>query len=285
MTALTQMDSGRSAVRGGATLHYTLGSDGATHLTGQWVRPPLHMTKAYHEKGWAISQMMSPTAGLLDGDLLEVSCTVDEGACAALISPAACRVHTMTGGHATIRQKYQVGAGAALDVWPAPLILQKEASLRQETELHLAEDSTVLMCEVIMPGRASFGEQFAFTEWRSKLRIYLADQLVSYENFSVNPAAGDVDDWRSQYPDGSYASLYFLTPKPLDGLVQILHDLEVETASIGASPLRVGGLGIKILAADGISLRKAVFAVRAKLIEHAGLAFPTALKRAQTFFH
>jgi urease accessory protein len=245
----------------------------------------LHLTKAYHEKGWAISILMSPTAGLLDGDLLEVEATVAAGAKAALISPAACRVHTMEVGHATVRQHYRVEAGAVLDVWPAPLILQKNATLRQTTRLDVAADATVLLCEVITPGRAAFGECFEFSEWSSKLRIYREGTLLAYENFSCSPKRGDLAGWRALYPKGSYASFYFLSPEPLGEMVQALHDLETPGATIGASPLREGGLGVKILAADGISLRQTIFLVRNLLIIQTNLTFPQALQRAQTFFN
>ncbi len=276
----------RRGVLGGARLCYTSRADGqGTSLTEQWVRPPLHMTKAYHEEGWAISQLMSPTAGLLDGDLLEVKAEVGAGAKAALISPAACRVHTMPSGNAQIQQSYTVGADAALDVWPAPLILQSAATLKQTTHLEVDRTATVLMCEVVSPGRVTFGECFQFTEWSSKLRITRNGRLLAYENFTVFPAVGDCADWRAHYPNGTYASLYYLTPQPLGELVQSLHGLELENATVGASPLREGGLGLKILAADGISLRKAIFSVRNLLILHSNIVFPTALKRAQTFFY
>lgn len=275
----------RPAVLGGARLGYTHHPDVGTRLTEQWVRPPLHLAKAYHEKDWAISILTSPTAGLLDGDRLEVRATVAAGAKAALISPAACRVHTMDGGYAQVDQQYTVEAGAVLDVWPAPMILQKAASLRQITRLDVAADAMVLLCEVVSPGRAAFGEAFQFLEWRSSLRIYREGTLLSYENFSCVPERGDLSDWREMYPEGNYAGLYYLTPEPLGELVQSLHDLEIEDAVLGASPLREGGVGVKVLAKDGISLRKAIFAVRRLLIPHSKVTFPYALERAQTFFH
>jgi urease accessory protein len=275
----------RPSVDGGARLTYTFRADVGTRLTEQWVRPPLHLAKAYHEKDWAISILTSPTAGLLAGDRLEVTATVVAGAKAALISPAACRVHTMVSGHAKVIQHYTVESGAVLDVWPAPLILQKGSSLRQATRVDVSIDSTVLLCEVVTPGRAAFGEAFEFTEWRSKLRIYCEGQLLSYENFTCRPQRGDLADWRELYPEGNYANVYYLSPEPLGDTVQKLHDLEIEDAVIGASPLRTGGLGVKILAKDGISVRHAIFAVRELLIANSGVSFPSALKRAQTFFH
>ncbi|MDG1242773.1 MAG: urease accessory protein UreD [Opitutae bacterium] len=277
--------SARPAVHGGARLGYTYRSDVGTRLTEQWVRPPLHLAKAYHENDWAISILTSPTAGLLDGDRLEVTATVASGAKAALISPAACRVHTMGSGHAEVDQHYTVEAGAVLDVWPAPLILQKEAALRQTTRLDVAVDATVLLCEVVSPGRAAFGEAFEFTEWTSKLRIYREGVLLAYENFTCKPVDGDLADWRELYPEGNYASLYYLSPQPLGEIVQTLHDCEIEDATIGASLLREGGIGVKVLAKDGIGLRKAIFEVRSLLIAHSDVEFPHALKRAQTFFH
>lgn len=284
-TAPKNVPSARPAVTGGARLRYVASPEWGTRLMEQWVSPPLHLSKAYHEDNWAISLLTSPTAGLLDGDLLEVDVTVDAGAQAALISPAACRVHTMASGNARVRQHYTVGAGALLDVWPAPLILQKEASIYQQTQLNVATDATVFLCEVVTPGRAAFGETFEFTEWCSRLRIYRDGDLLAYENFSCMPARGDAADWRQRYPSGSYASLYLLSPKPLGELVQSIHDMELPDATIGASPLRVGGLGVKILAADGISLRKAISSVRNLLTAHAEIQCPQALRRAQTFFN
>lgn len=281
----TELQPSRPAVNGGARLRYTPVPDVGTRLTEQWVRPPLHLAKAYHERDWAISLLTSPTAGLLDGDVLKVDVSVGTGAKAALISPAACRVHTMEQGHATVEQVYRVDSGAVLDVWPAPLVLQKDASIRQSTRLDVAADATVLLCEVVSPGRAAYGEAFEFTEWRSKLRIYREGALLAYENFSCVPSRGDVADWRERYPNGTYASFYYLTPEPVQELVQQLHDLETPDASIGASVLHEGGLGIKILAASGIELRKAVFSIRSLLIPHSKQSFPSALQRAQTFFH
>lgn len=281
----TESVSTRTGILGGARLHYTHTDVIGTRLTEQWVRPPLHLAKAYHEGDWEISLLTSPTAGLLDNDLIEVEARVANGAKAALISPAACRVHTMDAGHATMRQYYKVEEGAVLDVWPAPLILQKNASLRQVTRLDIDPGATVLFCEIVSPGRAAFGEAFEFTEWRSQLKIFRQGSLLAYENFSCQPERGDVADWQALYPAGSYASFYFLSPKPLANLIQKLHDLETPDSMVGTSPMREGGLGLKILAADGISLRKTICMVRNLLISHTEQTFPRALQRAQTYFN
>jgi urease accessory protein len=274
----------RPGVKGGVQLQYLADNSGTT-LKKQWVRPPLHLAKTYQDKSWAINLLTSPTAGLLEGDELEIDCKVEAGAKAALISPAACRVHTMDKGNALIRQSYVVKEQATLDVWPAPLVLQKAANLIQETTLEVDSSSTVLLTEIVSPGRASYGESFDFHTWQSKLRIYQSGTLIAYENFKVDPEAGDASDWRTRFPDGPYVSLYYLKHKPVKELIEPLNQLSNEEVAIGASPLRTGGLGIKVLAQDGLALRKSVLNIRELLVQHSEIEFPRSLQRAQTFFY
>lgn len=281
----TKPASARVAVCGGARLRFATRDGVGTRLLEQRVRPPLHLTKAYHENDWAISLLTSPTAGLLEGDALNIDTELGPGSRAALISPAACRVHTMSDGVARIQQKYSLAAGSALDVWPASLVLQKDAALHQETEIDCAADATLFFTEILAPGRAAYGESFQFREWRSCLRLRRAGQLVAFENFRCSPEAGEPADWRQHYPQGLYASIYYLSPQSYGTSVEALHQLDIAEATIGASPLREGGIAIKILAASGIQLRRSILAVRELLIPQTGLGFPPALQRAQTFFY
>ena len=282
--ATTKSSINRPSVTGGVRLKYLRDASG-TVLKEQWVRPPLHLAKTYHENDWAINLLTSPTAGLLEGDRLEVSCEVGANALTALVSPAACRVHTMGQGLATIKQSYQVAANAVLDVWPAPIILQRDANLQQETTLTANESSTVLVTEIISPGRVNYGEVFEFESWSSKLRIYRAGTLMAFENFKVNPRAGDAANWKVRFPEGPYASIYLITATPVENLCEYLNQLSGDDVSVGASPLRSGGLGIKVLAKDGLTLRKAILKIREQLIAQTALTFPGMLKRAQTFFY
>lgn len=274
----------RHTVHGGVRLRYKSDESGTT-LKEQWVRPPLHLAKTYHDKGWATNLLTSPTAGLLEGDKLEIDCTVDANAKAALISPAACRVHTMNDGEAIINQHYRVGEGAALDVWPAPLILQKASRLTQFTKVEIEASSTLLLTEIVSPGRAAYGESFEFESWSSKLRIYRSATLIAYENFELFPKNNDAADWRFRFPDGPYVSIYFLTPHSVTELIEPLNQFSNDHTAIGASPLRGGGLGIKALAKDGLALRKSVLQIRAQLLKTSGTVFPHTLQRAQTFFY
>ena len=285
LTFENKNDLSRSAVKGGAHLVYGLNSLGASSLIKQWVSPPLHISKAHQEDGFAISQLLSPTAGLLEGDILEMKVTVQENTNAAVISPAACRIHSMNSDYAHIQQTYSVEKGGYLDVWAAPLILQATSRLKQETVINVSIGGCLLFCEVIAPGRSAFGEQFAFEKWQSNTRIFYGGNLINYENFTCEPKKGDVRDWQEAYPNGNYASLYLICNREFEAIIAEMHKIEMPEAIIGLSNLNKSGLGIKVLARDGVSLRKAILFVREKLFEMMEFNIPPALNRSQSFFY
>jgi len=259
-----------------------------TYLAKQWVRPPLHLAKSYEENDWALNLLMSPTAGLLAGDELQINIHADNQAKAVVISPAACRVHTMKiGEEASITQHYHISNESILDIWAAPLILQKQASLRQNTRVDIDASSTLFMLESIMPGRSAYSESFSFNSWSSKLEVYVDDELLVYENFSVEPHQGDAKDWQTFYPDAHYANFYYIGPIVEKAFIAELHalDLGVDT-KLGASLCSENkGIGIKILSRNSIHLRRAILAIRSFLEIKTKMTFPHATKRAQTFYN
>ena len=130
-----------------------------------------------------------------------------------------------------------------------------------------------------IPGRQSTLQKLRKTHFFTKTPLYLVIQpgavcqahlqgggahnpvrarpQHAHHRDQVVPENNDVADWRSRFPDGPYVSIYFLTPQETSGLIEPLHELSSDEAIIGASPLRGGGLGIKLLAKDGLSLFKA----------------------------
>ncbi|MEO0508874.1 MAG: urease accessory protein UreD [Verrucomicrobiota bacterium] len=275
----------RDAVRGGLRLRYEVSGEAETNLAQQWVRPPMHLAKVYHEDGWATNLLTSPTAGLLSGDLLEVDVELGPDTRVALISPAACRVHTMETGHAEVVQHYSVGENATLDVWPAPIMLQAGASLKQTTRLDVAASAQVLFCEIVSPGRAAHGESFAFESWRSRFEIYCGGKLSNLENFDCRPAFGDAENWKKLYPNASYACIYLLAEDCSEQIVHLAHKLETPDAALGASMLNRGGVSFKVLAGDGIALRKCIFQLRELAARELEISLPRTVRRAQTFFY
>ena len=71
-------------------------------------------------------------------------------------------------------------------------------------------------CELVSPGRVAFGEAFRFDAWRSNLEIRREGELLVYKISRHGPAKGDFADWQALFPGGLYASLYYLSPDPME---------------------------------------------------------------------
>ena len=67
-------------------------------------------------------------------------------------------------------------------------------------------------------------------------------------------------------------------------MIDDLNGLSDRACYVRASPLRKGGIGVKLIAEDGCALRRGITQLRS-LILPAQDQLPHALKRAQTFFY
>ncbi|MDB6133782.1 MAG: Urease accessory protein UreD [Verrucomicrobiales bacterium] len=159
-------------------------SDGRTYLARQDVRSPWHLSKPYWNGDALTVQVINATAGMLEGDDLELRVEAGPDTRLCITSPSASRAYTMRGGSAVCRQWFTAGGGAALDVFPEPLFPHARTRYRQETVCSLTRDCQVFLAEQIAPGRAARGETWAWerldilTEVRMDGKLILAERLA-----------------------------------------------------------------------------------------------------------
>jgi|GEM_PF-295289 len=157
--------------------------DGLTTLAGQSFRAPFHVGKAYwDEDGRALRvQVVNPTAGILEGDKLEMNVGVGKGAALLVTTPSASRVFRMRSGEAAGVQKFSVEAGGWLEFLPEPLVPHHGSSYRQTTEIDVAEGGEIAFADLLMPGRIARGETWAWSRLRLELTVRVGGELILRE--------------------------------------------------------------------------------------------------------
>lgn len=275
---------GRSGgVRGGAHLLLACDAHETTFVQRQRVSPPLHLSKPLRYGCALALALNSPTAGLFSGDELDLRIECDPGTTACVTSSAAQRAYTMTEGTARVRQELRVAPGGLLDYFAPPLILQAGASLRQDTLLQVHPDADLLYTEILYPGRLARGEAFHFKSFRSSLRGWRGGSLCLLERGCFSPAVPkSLAGWQGVFPTGCLATILWLTAREAGPSIGFLQEADLGETRLGASPLPHGGLGVKILAPDPLSIRAAVRLVRAHLYERLERP-PPPLHRLQAF--
>ena len=248
---------------------------GRSQLCHQSFSAPMHISKPHLEGDTLRVNVVNPTAGLFEGDEIACKVRVEAGARLLLTSPSATRAHCMAGaGEARLTQQFSVERDAWLEVWPELFIPQAGTRYRQKTTVELAGGSGLLLVETLAPGRVASGEafQFQYLDWETD--ISCGGELVVREKYNVSP--GRLLSLRQQFPTAYYACIFLFHPKitPQHPCWRSIDALHAETSWIGHSRLHRSGWSIKVLAAESVSFRKTLHAIRQLCYEATGEKTP-----------
>ena len=232
---------------------------GQTIVSHQYAAYPLSVSPVFRLDGdfdshRAYLYAMSTSPGLLAGDELNASLQLAANSSLYLTNQAATKVHSMpiAGTKATTNYDIEIGEKATLEFVPEPLILFADAALEQTTNIKIHPTGTLVLSEVILPGRLARGESYQFHHYLSRLQVmstsgelwftdamYLEGKLNPFINshlFTSSPVLG---------------SLFVVLPEAnLEALSASVEDLEAANCSdlTVASSILPHGKGLLIRA-------------------------------------
>jgi urease accessory protein len=135
--------------------------DGVTRLCHLYERDPLRVLFPQPEGGEPPQAVIVTTSGgLVAGDRIDVSVTIEDGAAAHVTASAAEKIYRSLGRTTEISQSLQVGNDAVLEFLPPETILFDSARLRRVTIVELAARGAFLGGNIVILGRRARGERF-----------------------------------------------------------------------------------------------------------------------------
>lgn len=240
-----------------------------TYLAKQAFSAPLHISKTYWDGNILLVNIINQTAGIFGGDSIRTSVIVQTGARVLLSSPSAARFHPSQDREAHLEQKFEVHAGACLDVFPEVSIPQRNSKSFQKTVINVEQGGELIYLETLAPGRVASGESFAFTSYRWSTDIKVAQRLVHRERASISPNNESISALRALFPASYYASVILISDRSEPWTKDFSHQVSALgnplAVRIAASKLCTGGWSIRLLAADSLTLRQSILNLR-KLI-------------------
>jgi urease accessory protein len=261
-------------------LHLTVSPDdgGRTYLRQQSFKAPIHLSKPHMDEGALVVNVVNPTAGLFDGDEVDINVHVESGARLVLTTPSAGRVYRARSVKpAVVRQRIEVASGAFAEFFPELFIPQAGARYHQQTELQVAEGGQLLFCEWLSPGRVASGEVFAYEELLWDTDVFCGETLVARERYRLSPGDTSLTPLRSAFPESHYLGFFAIGwPQWPAEAVDALD--ATDGLWCGHGPLAAGGGTVKILCADSLSARRAFQRVREIFYADLGRGVP-ALRR------
>jgi urease accessory protein len=137
-----------------------------------------------------LSAMFVNTAGgVAGGDRFDTEIAVGEGARLTLTTAAAEKIYRAHGEPAQLNIGLKAAAGARLAWLPQETILFDRARVSRRIDIDLAEDASLLLCEIVVFGRAAMGERMQSGAFADRWRLRRGGRLVFAETIRLD---GDI---------------------------------------------------------------------------------------------
>ncbi|MBR0756188.1 urease accessory protein UreD [Bradyrhizobium jicamae] len=142
-------------------------------------------------EGEGLSAVFVNTAGgVAGGDRFDIGIEAGEGSSLTLTTAAAEKVYRAPGPAAQLTIALKAEAGAHLAWLPQETILFDRARIQRRIDIDLAEDATLLLCEIVVFGRAAMGETVQHGEFVDRWRMRRGGKLVFAETIRLDGEIG-----------------------------------------------------------------------------------------------
>jgi urease accessory protein len=132
---------------------------------------------------------VNTAGGVAGGDRFDIDIAAGEGSRLTLTTAAAEKIYRAESTPAHLNISLKAAAGAHLGWLPQETILFDRARVSRRIDIDLAESASLLLCEIVVFGRAAMGEQMRQGEFIDRWRIRRGGRLVFAETVRLD---GDI---------------------------------------------------------------------------------------------
>jgi urease accessory protein len=217
----------------------------------------------------AFVMIASPGGGVLQGDCLTIDVRVREGARVHVGTQSATRLYRMPNGAARFETRFDVERGAYLEHLPDPWLPFADSHVSIETEVVADPGATVVLGEVVAPGRAARGEILQQRRFESSIVASRPSGTLLFSDATVLDCGDALGDPGMLGSHRAVGSLHAIGPDIEPGILRsaIAAALRgTSTAYAGASSLpNDAGAWLRVIADDTGEASRAVAAGHAAM--------------------
>jgi urease accessory protein len=143
-------------------------------------------------EGRGLSAVFVNTAGgVAGGDRFDTEIEAGEGTRLTLTTAAAEKIYRTAGPAAELNIALKAAAGAHLSWLPQETILFDQARVSRRIDIDLAESASLLLCEIVVFGRAAMGERMQSGQFVDRWRVRRGGRLVFAETSRLEGEIGE----------------------------------------------------------------------------------------------
>jgi urease accessory protein len=241
--------------------------NGTTCVERQYQRAPLHTYRPIHldanlpEMAFVFVQQFGD--GFVDGDRCRIEIDCGPGTAVHVTTQAATNLYRAERNFASQLVELRADRGAILEYLPDPVVPFRGSRFFQRTRVTAEADSTVILAEQLLPGRAARGEIHAYDLYWAETEARRPDgSLLFADTLRLSPNEGE-EPRSLALLGGSHvvATFYVLTQRtPAAELVELIRQaLAGGEVLAGVSELPNGcGASARLLGSTSRAVRAAV---------------------------
>jgi urease accessory protein len=240
---------------------------GTTRIERQYQRAPLHTYRPIHldanlpEMAFVFVQQFGD--GFVDGDRCRIDIDCGADAAVHVTTQAATNLYRAERNFAAQLVDLRAARGAVLEYLPDPVVPFRGSRFFQRTRVTADPDSTVILAEVVLPGRVARGELHAYDLYWAETEARRPDgTLLLADTLRLRPVEGEGPRSLALLGERDVvATLYVLTQRaPAGELVELLRRaLAGSDVLAGVSELPNGcGVSARFLGPTSKSVRAAL---------------------------
>jgi urease accessory protein len=134
---------------------------------------------------------VNTAGGVAGGDRFDIDISAGEGARLTLTTAAAEKVYRAPDEAAQLNISLKAASGAHLGWLPQETILFDRARISRRIDIDLAENASLLLCEIVVFGRAAMGERMLGGEFVDRWRLRRGGRLVFAETVRLDGDIGE----------------------------------------------------------------------------------------------
>jgi urease accessory protein len=135
--------------------------------------------------------LVNTAGGVAGGDRFDIDIATGEGSRLAVTTAAAEKIYRAAGPAAQLTIALRAEARSHLAWLPQETILFDRARVARRFDIDLAKSASLLLCEIVVFGRAAMGERMLHGEFVERWRLRRGGRLVFAENIRLDGDIGE----------------------------------------------------------------------------------------------
>ena len=134
---------------------------------------------------------VNTAGGVAGGDRFDIAIATGEGSRLAVTTAAAEKVYRAAGAPSQLNIALKLAADSHLAWLPQETILFDRAQVSRRIDIDLAESASLLLCEIVVLGRAAMGERMLSGQFVDRWRLRRGGRLVFAETVRLDGDIGE----------------------------------------------------------------------------------------------